>query len=452
MAQLIGKRIMTGSKACTGVLSKSNLYAAVAKRTCTGITTTPYGDGRPIGTVPALKTYSMYDTVCKYGARFKPGAEDYHMPPFYGGDSAPAWEDPTKTAKPNLAWADHVMGEMENTIKNAGIESCIYAKVDVKGRKATEFMNRISTRNVPRTSSSKDVHGQCRLAYVCKTDGQVMNDVSISTRADNDLYIIGLGGWGKWEMDLLESLRVELGYTAAQVQLTNVSHDLELIHVMGPKAVEIMEQVMTPDIVKIPFMHHGRVEVEGRPFEVQRMSYSGLPGFELHIPIEHSKFFYERLMDHPFSKAANLKPHGACAVQGLRSEMWYRGSADVKNIGHYSEVMIDKFIYKKKTFHGMDSKGKGKQVVMLDVNTPKGWEWGLHLGKYKVFADGKEVGTTLSSAYGGRSKKVHAFANLDAGVVGPGKSFTIQCHGQEFPATQLEKEYVAFTGKDAKGA
>merc|ERR1711918_272737 len=80
----------------------------------------------------------------------------------------------------------------------------------------------------------------------------------------------------------------------------------------------------------------------------------------------------------------------------------------------------------------------GKQVVMLDVNTPKGWEWGLHLGK--------EIGTTLSSAYGGRSKKVHAFAYLDAGEVGAGKKFTIHCHDQEFPATQLEKEYVAFTG------
>merc|ERR1740138_689582 len=250
-------------------------------------------------------------------------------------------------------------------------------------------------------------------------------------------------------MDLLESLRVELGYSAAQVQLTNVSHDLELIHVMGPKAVEIMEQVMTPDIVKIPFMHHGRVEVEGRPFEVQRMSYSGLPGFELHIPIEHAKFFYERLMDHPVSKAAGLKPHGAAAVQGLRSEMWYRGSADVKNIGHYSEVMIDRFIYKKKTFHGQDSSYvPKKQVVMLNVHTPKGWEWGLHTGKYKIYKNGEECGITLSSAYGGRSRLVHAFSWIDADKVGANEKFTIKCHDQEFPATQMEKEVVPFTGKD----
>jgi glycine cleavage system aminomethyltransferase T len=385
----------------------------------------------------------MYNTVMSYGARFKPGTEDYHMPPFYGGDSAPVWECPTKNGKPNLAWHDHVMAEMDNTINNAGIESCIYAKVDIRGRKATEFVNKISTRNVPKKI------GQCRLAYVCKTDGQVMNDISISTRSEDNLYIIGLGGWGKWEMDLLESLREELGYTPAQVQLTNVSHDIELIHVMGPKSNEILTKVLGPQVTDMEFMHFGQPTVDGMKFEVQRMSYSGLPGFELHIPAEYAETIYKRLMDDPFSRAASLKPHGACAVQGLRTEMWYRGSADVKNIGHYSEVMIDKFIYKKKSFHGMDPAYKPKkQVVMLDVDTPKGWEWGLHTGKYKVFKNGEEVGTTLSSAYGGRSRKVHAFAFLDAPVVGDGEKFSIKCHGQEFPATQMAEPVVPFTGKD----
>lgn len=267
-------------------------------------------------------------------------------------------------------------------------------------------MNKISTRNVPRSSSSVDKHGQCRLAYVCNSSGQVMNDISISVRAENDIYIIGLGGWGKWEMDLLESLRDELGYTTAQVVITNVSHDTELIHIMGPKSVEIVEQVLSEDIVKIPFMHHARVKVDNMPFEVQRMSYSGLPGFELHVPLEHVQTMYERIMDHPVSKACSLRPHGACAVQGLRTEMWYRGSADVKNIGHYSEVMIDKFIYKKKNFHGINPDYKPKKmVVMLDVDTGKGWEWAMHTGKYSVCANGKEVGKTLSSAYGGRSKR-----------------------------------------------
>jgi glycine cleavage system aminomethyltransferase T len=419
----------------------SSLYAAVSKRAFSQ--TNPYGDGRALGAVPALKSYSMYNTVLEYGARFKPGTDDYHMPPYYGGDSAPAWECPTKVAKPNLAWHDHVMAEMDNTIKNAGIESCIYAKVDIRGRKAKEFVNKISTRNVPGKI------GQCRLAYVCKANGQVMNDISISTRADDNLYIIGLGGWGKWEMDLLESLREELGYTPAQVQITNVSHDLELVHVMGPKSKEILERVLGPQVTSMEFMHFGKPTVDNMTFEVQRMSYSGLPGFELHIPAEHADTIYRRLMDDPFSREAGLKPHGACAVQGLRTEMWYRGSADVKNIGHYSEVMIDRFIYKKKTFHGQDpSYAPKKQVVMLNVHTPKGWEWGLHTGKYKIYKNGEECGITLSSAYGGRSRLVHAFSFIDADKVGANEKFTIKCHDQEFPATQMEKEVVPFTGKD----
>jgi len=172
-------------------------------------------------------------------------------------------------------------------------------------------------------------------------------------------------------------------------------------------------------------------------------------GFELHVPAEHAQTIYKRIMDDPFSRESGLKPHGACAVQGLRTEMWYRGSADVKNIGHYSEVMIDKFIYKKKSFHGMDpSYQQKKEVVMLDVDTGKGWEWAMHLGKYKILKNGAEVGTTLSSAYGARSRKVHAFAFIDKPSVGNGEKFTIQCHGQEFPATQMAEPAVPFSGKD----
>jgi len=424
-------------------LSRSSLYTSthIAKRAFSQ--TTPYGDGKPLGTTPALKTYPMRATVEKHGGRYKPGDENAHMPPFYGGDSAPAWEDPTKVGKPNLAWADHVMAEMDNTVKNAGIESCVYAKVDIKGRKATEFMNKISTRNVPKKI------GQCRLSYVCNKDGKVMNDVSVSVRAENDLYVIGLGGWGKWEMDLLEGLRDELGYTPANVQITNVSHDLEIIHVMGPKSKAILEKTLGPQVTSMEFMHFGKPTVDDMTFEVQRMSYSGLPGFELHVPVEYAPTIYARIMDHPFSKEQGLKPHGLCAVQGLRTEMWYRGSSDVKAIGHYSEVWIDKFIYKKKTFHGMTPDYKPQKfVVMLEVDTGKGWEWALHNGKYKVFSNGTEVGTTLSSAYGARSRRVHAFAFLDTASTGDGAKFTIQAHGQEFPATQLVEPYVAFSGKD----
>ena len=110
--------------------------------------------------------------------------------------------------------------------------------------------------------------------------------------------------------------------------------------------------------------------------------------------------------------------------------------------------MIDNFILKGKDFHGKnDDYVPKKQVVMLDVDTPKGWEWGLHVGKYKILKNGQEVGTTLSSAYGGRSKRVHAFSFIDAASVGSGEKFTIQCHGQEFPAVQLSEPHVKFEGK-----
>lgn len=216
---------------------------------------------------------------------------------------------------------------------------------------------------------------------------------------------------------------------------------------MGPKVIEILGKVLNKDVVEVPFMHFAPVTVDGIPMEVYRMSYSGLPGFELHVPVEHAPTLYNRIVDDPVSRQAGLKPHGLQAVQGLRSEMWFRGSADVKNVGHYAEIMIDKFVLKGKDFHGRNPDYvPKKEVVMLDVETGKGWEWALHGGKYPVFQNGKQVGVTLSSAYGGRSRRTHAFVNLDG--VGLGASpFTIQAHGQEFPAKELAEPLVPFSGK-----
>jgi hypothetical protein len=45
-----------------------------------------------------------------------------------------------------------------------------------------------------------------------------------------------------------------------------------------------------------------------------------------------------------------------------------------------------------------DSKGKGKALVMLDMDTGKGYDWSLHNGNYAIKNHCKSSGETLSLA------------------------------------------------------
>jgi len=384
----------------------------------------------------------MSDVLLKHGANFFPHNPDYHWLPYYGGSSAPKWENPKDV--PNVGWADHVQGEVDNAMVNCGIDLPVFGVLDVKGPKAFEFLDRICTRKCSRKA------GIIRLGYTLNKDGVMWNDVSLNTRGENDMYFIGLAGFGKYEMDQLEGLQGELGYTSDDVQLVNKSYDQQLMHIFGPKAPKILREVLGQEVVDVPHFQFRKMTVKGIPIEAYHMSYAAVPGWELHTPKEYGPALYDLLLNHPVSKAEGFKPCGVMGMQSLRTEMFFRGTPDVKGVAHYSEGMIEKSIAKNHNFFGMNPEyERQKQVVVMTVDVPKGYEWSLFGAQYPVYHNGQQVGHTLHSAFGGRSKKTHAFAVIDAKVEGAGKSFVIHAHEKEMPSLQLAKPLVESTFRTA---
>jgi len=374
----------------------------------------------------------------KYGANWFPAVPDYHWMPYYGGKSAPKWEAPKDNPTP--AWVDHVNGEANNALNNCGIDLPVFGVIDVTGPKAFEFLDRICTKKCSRKV------GDLRLGYTMNKEGIMWNDVSVATRGENDVYFIGLAGFGKYEMDQLEECMSEFGYTSNDVNLVNRSYSQQLFHVFGPKAPKILTEVLGQEVTDTPFFKFRKMTVKGIPIEAFHMSYAGLPGWELHCDREHAPALYDMLLSHPLSKAEGFKPCGVMGIQSFRTEMWFRGTPDVKGAAHYREGMIDHAIGKKGGFWGEDnSYVKKKQVVMMAVDVPRDYEWSLFGAQYPVFYKGEKVGHTLHSAYGARSKKTHAFAVIDVGVEGAGKAFTIQAHNEEMRAYQLVEPLVPST-------
>jgi glycine cleavage system aminomethyltransferase T len=382
--------------------------------------------------------------MVKRGAFFKPETPtiDMQYPAYFDPEGKnPKW-DPTQ--KSHQEWHDLVVGEMDNTCANAGIVHDVYSKISIQGPKATEFLDRILTCAVPKKP------GNAKLGYVCAANGTLMNECTVTTRAENDFYYCGQLGHGQYEMDLLLPLREELGYSADEVSIINDSQHYELLHVPGPKSEDVLREVMGNEAVDTPLFKMKNLVIDGIPMEVVRMSFTGMPGWEFHVPSEHSATVYNKIIDHPASKAAGLKPYGLLAVAGMRMDMHYRTSADVKGYAHYAEMSIDQFTSPKKKaregFHGCDNSFEPKQeMVCLDIDTQPGYEWTLTFspGSPILNAAGDKIGHTTSAAYGNRSKRTGAWAlmygrNLDGEVA------FCEAEGQKMAAKVLRTPLVDF--------
>jgi len=380
----------------------------------------------------------MTPVLKQNGANFFPMNDDYGWVPYYGGDAAPKWEAPKDNPTPG--WADHVMGEAANALNNCGIDLPVFGCLDVQGPKAFEFLDRTCTKKPSR------IAGNIRLGYTLTKEGTLWNDVSLNTRGENDVYFIGLAGFGKYEMDQMVGMRDDLGYTADEVKLTNVSYDQQLMHVFGPKAPKILSEVLGPEILDVPYFKFRKINAKGIPLEAYSMSYAAIPGWELHVAKEYAPQLYDMLLSHPLSKAENFKPCGVMGIQSFRTEMWFRGTPDVKGVCHYKEGLIEKATGKHE-FWGCapDDFKPERQVMVLKVDAPKGYEWSMFGARYPVFQNGQQVGETLHSAFTIRSQVCHAICLVDANTEGAGNTFTVHAHGKEMPAVQLAEPLAQST-------
>jgi len=162
-------------------------------------------------------------------------------------------------------------------------------KLHVHGRDATEFMAWMTARDTRRLKV-----GQVGYGCFCDGAGKVLDDGTV-TRLDDSSYRVTSAdpGWG-WMMRNAEGF---------DVRIDEVTDDIAALALQGPKARDILVDVMGGDIGDLGFFRHAHGAVAGAPIEVTRTGYTGDLGYELWMANEHALHVYDALVE------AGL-PHG----------------------------------------------------------------------------------------------------------------------------------------------
>ncbi len=206
--------------------------------------------------------------------------------------------------------------EVKATRDGIGIlDASTLGKIDIKGRDASEFLNRIYT-----NAWSKLEIGRCRYGLMLGDDGMVIDD-GVTSRIDENHYVMTTttGNAASVMSKLEDWLQTE--WPELKVYLTSVTEQFSTISINGPHAPNLIKKIF-PDTdfsnEKFPHMSFKNISIGNINCRVMRISFTGEKCYEINIPSSYANSLWTKCFE--LGKEYNITPYGTEAMHVLRAE------------------------------------------------------------------------------------------------------------------------------------
>ena len=295
--------------------------------------------------------------------------------------------------------------EVRATRDSLGIlDASTLGKIDIKGRDAAEFLNRVYT-----NAWSKLEIGKCRYGLMLGDDGMVIDD-GVTTRIDENHYIMSTTtGNAASVMGKLEDW-LQTEWPELQVYLTSVTEQFGTISLNGPNAKKVMQKI-SPDHnfskENFPHMSFQNVNISDVSCRVMRISFTGELCYEINVPSSYANSAWQKCIE--AGKEFNITPYGTEAMHVLRAEKGFvivgqETDGSVTPVDLDMNWIISKkkydFIGKRALYRSDTIKENRKQLVgLLTKNPNEILEEGAQLVERETKLPMSMVGHVTSSYY-----------------------------------------------------
>lgn len=195
------------------------------------------------------------------------------------------------------------------------LDASTLGKIDVRGKDAREFLNRVYT-----NAWLKLAPGRCRYGLMLKEDGMVFDDGVTACIADDHFHMTTTTGGAARVLNWLEEY-LQTEWTDLEVYLTSVTEQWAVAAIGGPKAAAVVAEVvdgLDPNPDTFPFMSFREASVGGVPVRVFRISFTGEVSYEINIPASYGLALWEKVM--AVGAKHGITPYGTEAMHLLRAE------------------------------------------------------------------------------------------------------------------------------------
>jgi aminomethyltransferase len=236
-----------------------------------------------------MKKTALYNKHVELGAKMVPFA-GYQMPVQYSGVNA-----------------EHL-----NVRDNVGVFDVSHmGEFIVSGENALNLIQKISSND-----ASKLFPGRAQYSYLPNDNGGVVDDLIIYMISEEKYLLVVNASNIEKDWNWINK------HNDVGAELENISDQMSLLAVQGPKAVDLLQELTKIDLNDIKFYHFVQGEIAGIDnVIISATGYTGSGGFELYV----NNNVAERLWDEILKAGDqfNIEPAGLAARDTLRLEMGY---------------------------------------------------------------------------------------------------------------------------------
>jgi 4-methylaminobutanoate oxidase (formaldehyde-forming) len=316
-----------------------------------------------------------------------------------------------------------------------------FAKIEVRGRGAAEFLERLADNRVARTV------GALTYTQMLNEGGGIECDFTVTRLAEDRFRIVTGTAFGQHDLYWIRDHIPDDG----SVQVEDVTSSLACIGLWGPAAREILQPLTTTDISNeaFPYMTAQPLAVGSVPCFGLRVTYVGELGWELYCPSEFGLRLWETIWE-AGRGPVQLTAGGYKAVDSLRLEKGYRvWGADIGPENNPYEAGLG-FTVKldKGDFIGRDALLKAREAQLetrlacLVLDDPRS----VALGSEPVSIAGEVTGRVTSGGYGYTVGRSIAYAYVPW-AARAGTAVEVEIFGNWVPGSVAEEPLF-----DPKGA
>jgi len=281
-----------------------------------------------------------------------------------------------------------------------------FAKIEVAGEGATDFLERLCGNRVARNV------GQVTYTQMLNSHGGIECDFTVTRLSEERFRIVTGTAFGQHDLAWLAQHEPDDG----SVQIRDVTSQLACYGIWGPSAREILQPLTTTDLSNdaFPYMHARKLAAGRVPCLALRVTYVGELGWELYCRTEFGLALWDTLWS--AGQEHGLVAGGYKAIDSLRLEKGYRvWGADITpedtpfEAGLGFAVKLD-----KGDFVGRDALERAPRperlLRCLTLEEPRA----VALGSEPVRIDGHLVGRVTSGGHGYTVGKSIAYAYVPA--------------------------------------
>ncbi|TPL52647.1 FAD-dependent oxidoreductase [Mesorhizobium sp. B2-4-4] len=241
--------------------------------------------------------------------------------------------------------------EVRATRERVGVtEIANFAKYEVSGPGAEDFLNRLMTNRMPKA-------GRIVLTPMINEFGKLIGDFTIAKAAEDRFMIWGSSAAQKYHMRWFEKHLPKDGPRASEVRIHRFDQTLVGLSIAGPKSRDLLQKLVDVDISTkaFRFMDFREMAVGGAPCMVNRITYTGDLGYEIWMAPAYQRLVYKAIRD--AGEEFGLVDFGMRALLSMRLEKnfptWFR---ELRPIYGPFEGSMDRFIkLEKNDFIGRDA-------------------------------------------------------------------------------------------------